>query len=89
MLPVSLQNRGALLVGVALAEQLLEHRARVAFLRQRLRRRAPGDARPAERGGQLERRQPRVLTDVPRRQLVGADAGSPDRPRRAPTASRT
>jgi hypothetical protein len=48
------QDRGALLVGVALTEQLLEHRARIAFLRQRLRRRAPRDACAAECGRQLE-----------------------------------
>ena len=40
-----LEDGGALLVGVALAEQLLEHRARVAFLGQRLRRRPPGEPR--------------------------------------------
>ena len=41
-----MEDRRALLVGIALAEQLLEHRARIAFLRQRLRRRAPGDCAP-------------------------------------------
>ena len=66
------KNRRALLVGVALAEQLLEHRARIAFLRQRLRRRAPGEPRAALRRREFERRQPRVLPDVPRRHLVGA-----------------
>ena len=78
------ENRRAFLVGVALAEQLLKHRARIAFLRQRLCRRPPGQARAAERRGQLERRQPRLLPDVPRRQLVGADAGVRTAPRHAP-----
>ena len=68
------QDRGALRVGVALAEQLLEHRARIAFLRQRLRRRAPRQPRAPLRRRQLQRRQPRVLADVPRRHLVGGDA---------------
>ena len=36
------ENRRPFLVGIALAEQLLKHRARIAFLRQRLRRRPPG-----------------------------------------------
>ena len=45
------QDLGAFLIGVALSEELLEDRARVAFLRQRLGRRAPGDA-----GAALSRR---------------------------------
>ena len=69
------KNRRALRVGVALAEQLLKHRARVAFLRQRLRRRAPGQPRAGRRRRQLERRQARLLADVPRRHLIGGDAG--------------
>src|SRR6185436_5295685 len=69
------ENRGALFLGVALPEQLLEHGARVAFLRQRLRRRPPRETRAAERRGELERWQPRVLANVPRRELIGADAG--------------
>ena len=69
------QDLGAFLIGVALAEELLEDRARVAFLRQRLRRRAPCEARAALRGGELKRRQTRVLADVANGELVGADAG--------------
>src|SRR5262249_1008412 len=69
------ENRRALLVGVALAEQLLKHRARVAFLRQRLRRRPPRQPRAHLRRREVARRQPRVLTDVPRDELISGDAG--------------
>ena len=41
------ENRRTFFVGIALAEQLLKHRARIAFLRQRLGRRAPCEARAA------------------------------------------
>ena len=69
------QDLGAFLIGIALAEELLEHRARVAFLRQRLGRRAPCDASAALCGGEFERRQTRVLSDVAHGDLVAADAG--------------
>ena len=80
------QDRGALLVGVAVAEQLLEHRARVAFLRQRLRRRAPRQPRAAESGRQLERRNARFLADVARQRAGRARRPSPRRWCRGPTA---
>src|SRR6266850_8614887 len=69
------ENRRTFFVGVALAEQLLKHGSRVAFLRQRLCGRSPGQSRSRLRSREFERRQPRVLTDMPRYQLVGADAG--------------
>ena len=69
------EDLGAFLIGVALSEELLEDRARVAFLRQRLGGRAPGDAGAALSGGEFERRQTRVLSDVADGDLVGAHAG--------------
>ena len=61
-------DRLAFRIRVALPEQPVEHRARVRLLRQRLLRRAPRDLRAAQRGRELEGRQPRLLTDVPRRE---------------------
>ena len=69
------QNLGAFLIGIALSEELLEDRARIAFLRQRLGRRAPCDAGAALTDAEFERRQTRVLSDVADGELVGADAG--------------
>ena len=69
------KDLGAFLIGVALSEELLEDRARVAFLRQRLRRRAPCDTGAALADTEFERRQTRVLADVADGKLVGADAG--------------
>ena len=63
----------ALFLRVALAEHAEEHLARVAFQRQRLIRRAERD-HAARLTAQLQRRQRRVLAEVPRRDLVDRDA---------------
>src|SRR5690606_3703442 len=67
-------DRGALLVGISLTEQLVEDGARIALLRQRLSRRAPRRLRAALGRRELERRQARILADVPRRELIRGDA---------------
>src|ERR1700687_5816773 len=69
------EDLGAFLIGIALSEELLEDRARVAFLRQRLRGRAPGDAGTALRGGEFERGETRLLSNVAGGDLVAAHAG--------------
>ena len=61
------QNRRTFFICITLAKQLLKHRTRIAFLRQRLCRCPPGHPRCAERCCQLERRQARFLPEVPRR----------------------
>ena len=82
--------RVALRRGARLAEQPLEHRARIDLHRQRRRRRAPGDrvgvgaavsgrARADVAGEvlrrQFERREGRVLTDLRGHDLIDRDAG--------------
>src|ERR1043165_3162920 len=69
-----LDDGSSLGVGVALAEQAIEHGARADLLRQRLRRRAPRHLRALLRRRHFERRQARLLTDGARRELVGRDA---------------
>jgi len=73
MLPVSARICARFLIGVALSKEFLENCARVAFLRERLSRRAPCEAGAALRGGEFQGRQTRILSNVPDRQLVGAD----------------
>ena len=78
---IALPSRGALRRAAGLAEQPLEHRARIDLHRQRRRRRAPRDrvgvgaavSRRARAdvagevlGGELERRKRRVLPDLSR-----------------------
>ena len=72
------ENRRTFFRGVALAEQLIKHRARISFLWQGLCRRAPGQSRSHLRGREFERRQARVLADMPCRYLVGSNACLPD-----------
>ena len=71
-----LENGLALFLRVALAEHAVERLARIAFHRQRLRRRAERD-HAARLAAQFQRRQRRVLAEVTRGDLVDrhADAG--------------
>ena len=66
----------AFLLRIALAEHAVERLARIAFHRQRLIRRAERD-HAARLAAQLQRRQRRLLAQVPRGDLVHrhADAG--------------
>src|SRR5579883_2090307 len=67
--PLGLDDRAALLIGVSLPEQAVEDLARIALHRQGLRRIGIA-GRATGLTAQLERRERRVLADVPRRELV-------------------
>jgi hypothetical protein len=69
------ENVGAFLVGIALTKEFLKDPSRIAFLRQGLRGCAPGNTSTVLCGGQFERRQTRVLTDMTDGDLVAADTG--------------
>ena len=89
--PVAPHRRAPLVDGPAVAEQPLEHRAGVVLHRERRRGRRPGErvdvdavvavvAVPDEEAvlqGELERREPRVAAELPRRDLVDR-CGQPD-----------
>src|SRR5579871_2985417 len=69
------QDLGAFLIGIALSKELLEDRARVALLGQRLCGRAPRQFGAALRGREFERRQSRLLANVAGRNLVATHPG--------------